>query len=184
MKLPALNRMVRDESGAIAIEFAVFAIVFILLMGAVVDFGGLAYARFKLESAVSAGSNYALVNGGAITEADANTLAASIASVVASADNSVSGKVVVNNGPEAIIANGSASTTGSASYAASCYCPTNSGSGITWGGAVTCKETCASGGMAGKFVEIDVKRPYTPLFVFSGSSETLEISVRAVVQAK
>lgn len=184
MKFPVSRKMLRDESGAIAIEFAVFAIVFILLMGAVVDFGGLAYARFKLESAVSAASNYALVNGGAITAADASTLAGSVASLVASADNSVSGKVVVNNGPEAIIANGSASTTGSASYAANCYCPTNSGESLTWGSAVACNETCASGGRAGKFVEINVKRPYTPLFVFSGSSETREINVRAVVQAK
>jgi len=184
MKLLQTKALLRDENGSIAIEFAIFAVVFIVLMGAVIDFGGLAYARFKVENAVSAASNYALINGDAITAAGASGLAGTIGSIIANADSTITGKVVVNNGPEATISGGSASTSGAASYADSCYCPSDGGSNISWGGSVTCKSSCPSGGIAGKFVSIDVKRRYTPLFLFSGSGDEREITVRAMVQAK
>jgi Flp pilus assembly protein TadG len=176
------RRFLRDTKGVIAIEFAVFAVVFIILMGAIVDFGGLAFTRFRMENAVSAASNYALVNGESINATGAATLAAAIGSIIASADSGISGKVVVNNGPEATISGGNATVAGSASPAASCYCPSNNGSSINWGGAVTCDEPCPSGGLAGKFVTIDVKRTYTPLFLFL--DEAREIAVSATVQAK
>ena len=175
-----------DRRGSAAVEFSLLLPVFCLLLVGIVDFGGAVYAKFRLNSAVSAGSNFAIVNASNVSAASGPALATSIANIMglSSTSASTSATIVVNNGPTAARSGSSTLASGTASNADSCYCPTLSGTSVTWGATKTCGSTCTGGGVAGKFVSIVAQQSYTPSFSNYNIVHNNTITSRAVVQAQ
>ncbi len=175
-----------DERGSAAVEFAIIAPILGLMLAGVADFGGVVFVKFRMESAVSAGANYAIVNASKVTATNASDLASKISAVVANSGSSSTGTntVVVNNGPSATTDAGAVTTSGTASNADSCFCPTVVSSTLTWGSAAACGSTCGSGGTAGKFITITANRNYSPLFSSYGIVKSGSVSVKVTVQVQ
>lgn len=185
------RRMFRDAKGAAAVEFSILAPVFGLIMAGGVDVGGMLYTKYGLDAAISAGANYAIVSAASVSSTSGATLASTIMSIVTSSasTNWANSTVTVNNGPTALtsgIGTGSVATqtSGTASNADSCYCPTLGSSGITWGSATTCGSTCPSKTLAGKFVYVTANKTYTPFFPSFGIVQNGVISASAMVQVQ
>jgi Flp pilus assembly protein TadG len=178
-----------DRSGVAAVEFALIAPTLILVLVGLIDLGGMLYTRFQLDASLSAGANYAIVNGTSVDSTSSASLASTLAALVSTGNwtNWATSSVTVNNGPTATSTGGGAVTTGgSASSADSCYCPTGTASSsVSWGGAQTCGVTCTGGGYAGKFVLLSVSRSYTPIFSGYGIvSRSGEITTSSLVQVQ
>ncbi len=173
------------DDGVAAVEFAVLAPVFALVFAGMADLGGVLYTQFRLNAAVSAGANYALINASSVNSTSGASLANTIAAVVENnaGANWANDTIVVNNGPTVTITSGSSASSGTASSADSCYCPTLS-STIAWGAAATCGSACAGGGLAGKFVTITSSRTYTPLFSNYGIVSNGQITVTTSVETQ
>lgn len=177
--------LVADRRGSAAVEFSLLLPVFALLLVGTIDFGGVVFTKFQLNSAVTAGANYALVNATSVSSSSGTSLASSIAGMMGIGGTSTTATIVVNNGPTATRSSGATSTGGTASNADSCYCPTVSGTTVTWGSAQTCGASCASGGgIAGKFVSIVAQQTYTPSFSNYSIVSNNTITSRVVVQAQ
>ena len=156
----------RATSGIAAVEFAFLVpVLLILLMGAA-DLGQMLYAYYRLDQAVAAGAQYALLNSSKVNSTNGATLAGSIANVVANANGTAwaNDTIVVNNGPSATITSGTTSTGGTAANANNCYCPSGSPPSWTWGSSKTCSSSCDGGnGQAGKFVTVTSSVAYHPI---------------------
>ena len=191
MRRPAalLARILRlggDRAGVAAVEFAMVLPMFGLLLAGVVDLGNVLYTRFRLDSAVSAASDYVEVNAASVSSTGGATLASNAATIVQSSQGSswANASVVINDGPTSTINNGTSSAGGTASNADSCYCPSYSAGTTTWGSAVTCGSACASGPSAGKFVTITASRAYAPVFSTYGIVQNGTISSSATVRTQ
>jgi Flp pilus assembly protein TadG len=169
----------RRQSGIAALEFGLLAPVFLIVLAGTVDIGSALYTRISLEAAIAAGADYALVHAGMVTSASGQALASNIATMVTTA-----GVVVVNNGPTVTITNGAPSSSGTATNANSCYCPTGLPTSWAWGSAVTCGNACTGGGLAGKFVTVTASYNFTPLFFSYGFVQNGTISAGAMVQTQ
>ena len=181
-----LRFLSRETTGVSAVEFALVSPILLLILAGTVDIGGSLKAKFELSTAVSAGSNYALLNGANVSSAGGSALANNIVAVTASGLGSNGGnvQVVINNGSSTSL-NASTSVTtqtGTVSNADQCYCPINSSGSITWGSPMTCGSICSGGGIAGKFVTISASKPYSPLFGGLGVVQGGNITVQSVVQ--
>jgi Flp pilus assembly protein TadG len=156
----------RHDDGIAALEFALVTPVFVLILAGVVDLGGVVSAKFRLDTAVAAASNYVLVNNGQVSSTQGAGLASNLALIIATGDtsNTASGTVVVNDGPTTTVASGSPTPSGTAGNADLCYCPTGTPSDLTWGSSVACGSTCTNGLLAGKFVLITATYTYLPVF--------------------
>ena len=176
----------RDRRGVSAVEFGLIAPIFGLMFAAAADFGGVLYVKFGLENSVSAAANYALLNASNVNSSNGGTLATNLATIIASerGSNWANGTIVVNNGPSATMSSGTVTAGGSASNADSCYCPTKSGSTLTWGAPAACGSSCAGGGLAGKFISIVATRVYTPMFSSYGIVKNNTISATAVAETQ
>ncbi|GLQ78307.1 hypothetical protein GCM10007881_18230 [Mesorhizobium huakuii] len=175
----------RQKAGVSAVEFALVSPVLLVILAGTVDIGGSLKAKFELSSAVSAGSNYALLNGDKVNSTGGGALAGNIATVVTSglSGNGGSIQVVINNGAT-LAYNATTSTatqSGTAANADLCYCPGSSGA-VAWSTPMACGSICSGGGIAGKFVTITASKPYTPLFGGFGIVSNGNITVKAVVQ--
>ena len=155
-----------DTGGVAAVEFAIFAIVFLTLLAGTIDVGNVLFTEFELDSAVSAGAQAAAVNTAQVNSTQGATLANSIATTVANANGTgwASVTVIVNNGPTVSITNGSVSSGGNASAADSYYCLTGTPGKWSWGGAVTAGTTCSGNIHAGQFVTITAQRSVSSFF--------------------
>lgn len=183
----AARRFARHRGGSAAVEFSLLLPVFCLILVGTIDFGGVVYAKFRLNAAVSAGANYALVNAASVTSTGGTTLASSIASIMGGSSSAGSGTtatVVVNNGPTATRSGSTTTTGGTAANADSCFCPSLSGTAVSWGASQTCGSACTGGGVAGRFVSIVAQQSYTPSFSNYGVVQNNAITSRAVVQAQ
>ena len=190
MAPPALLRRLlaalRSRRAMAALEFGIIAPVFALAMAGGIDIGSAVLGRYRLDAAVTAAANYAIVNAAQIEATDGATLAANIAAIVANNNgaNWAVANVTVNNGPTAGVSSTGNSSSGSTAAIASCYCPTGSGTAITWGNAVACGGACPAGGTAGQFVVISGTYSFTPLFSSYGFVPAGNITVASVVQTK
>lgn len=180
----ALAGLLRREDGVSTVEFAVGAPVILLILAGTMDLGRALMTKFEVTSAISASTNYALLNADRINADSGATLAGEIATVAASSLQTGTGDVtvVINNGASLRVLNGVPAETGTAANADLCYCPTMSGYTVTWGSSKTCGSACSGGGVAGKFVTITASKPYTPMFTNYGIVEGDAITVRAIVQ--
>ena len=156
----------RDDRGIAAIEFALITPLVAVVLAATVDFGCILFNKFKLDESVNAAADYAMVCNAQVNASSGATLAGTLATLVATSHGSgwADVSVTVNDGPVSGYAAGTQSSSGSASPADSCYCPTGSATSVTWGAAQTCNTSCSGGGYAGKFVLISATRAYSPLF--------------------
>jgi Flp pilus assembly protein TadG len=157
-----------ENSGAAAVEFALFVPFFMLVIAGTFNLWYLTYTGSKLTAAVSAGSLYA-ANNAALVSISPSALQSNIETIVASTNGpswAVS-TVNVNNGD-----------------GTHCYCPTGGPGSWNWGAAVACGDPCASGGVAGQFVTIMASRALSPLFPNFGLTYSGTISRSALVETK
>ena len=164
MRWPAIRR---NNRGIAAVEFAFIVPVFLILLMGAVDISQMLLAYYRLDQAVAAGAQYAVLNASNVNSTNGSSLASNIANVVANANGTASANdtVVVNNGPAVTVTNGSSSSSGTASNADSCYCPTGSPPTWTWGSSKTCSSNCDGGvvGQSGKYVTVTASVAYTPI---------------------
>lgn len=157
----------KSSSGIAAVEFAFIVPIFLILLMGAIDIGQMLLAYYRLDQAVAAGAQYAVLNAANVNSTSGPTLASNIATIVSNANGSSSANdtVVVNNGPSVTITNGSPQSGGTASNADNCYCPTGSPPTWTWGSAQTCSANCNGGinGIAGKYVTVTASVAYTPI---------------------
>jgi Flp pilus assembly protein TadG len=184
--LRGLATTARGNAGLAAVEFALLSPMLLLIFAGSIDLGGALYVKFRLDGAVSAGANYALVNAANVGSANGATLAGNIATIVESSASAswANDTVVVNNGPTETVTNGIASPGGTAANADQCYCLTGSPPNWSWGSAATCGSSCGGGGLAGKFVTITATHGFTPLFASYGIVHNGAITGSAVVQTQ
>lgn len=185
------NRLGRDERGVSAVEFAMVSPLFLLTLAFTVDFGSLMFARFALNDSVTAGANYAIVNADRVNSADAWELAKDIGQIIAgvSGNVAVEGEVVINNAMRVIIsdydpAQGWRGEPASSARVNPCYCPTGLADALEWGNSRECGAPCAGGGTAGRFVQLSVSRPYSPMMMSYGMLENGRVAVSTVVRVQ
>ncbi len=167
--LPALRHLARDDAGVAAIEFAVYATVFLMITAATVDIGLLLFTQSELDAAVSAGAQYA-ANSTAMVASNPSGLNANISNIVDNANGAGWATSTVN-------VNNSNDTTG-------CYCPTGSPGSWSWGSTATCGSACGGGGEAGQFVTITASRSVSPIFSAFGFVQNGTISRSALVETQ
>ena len=177
-----LDRARGCEKGISSVEFALIAPVLIVIMAGVADVGDLLVSRSDVSAAVTAGSNFLLVNADRVATAP-EAVARQVAAVAA---NRLPGggvvRVIVNGDMTVVNQDGSFSTTGNAASATLCYCASGSGASMSFGGALECGRPCGSGGYASRYVQIAVSRTYEPRFGGFGIVSSGEaISVNSLV---
>lgn len=181
----SLKRGYSCEDGASAIEFAFIAPVFILIIAGIVDIGGMLVARSDVSAAVSAGSNFLLVNAERVSSAP-EEVARQTAAVTG--DWLPAGGVVqvrVNGGLTVQYLNGKISTSGNKSSASQCFCAQGTANSMSLGSPVECGKPCGSAGYAGRYINISAVHGYKPLFSGFGivsPDETIAISSTVNVQ--
>jgi len=187
-RIVGARALASDNRGIAAVEFALVTPIFCLLLAGILDLGGALYTKFKLDSAVTAGANFAQINASNASSTNGQTLANNIATIVETSQGAgwADDGVVVNNGPTATVSAGAATPSGTATNADVCYCPTRTAGAFTWGGSVTCGAACpgTNTGYAGKFVTITASHPYAPIFSSYGIVQNNTISVSAAVQVQ
>jgi Flp pilus assembly protein TadG len=181
-----LRELIGDRSGVAAIEFALLLPVICLLLAGIVDLGGALYTKFKLDSAVTAGANFAQINATNVSSTNGQALANNIAAIVETSQGSgfADDGVIVNNGPSTSISGGAPTTGGTATNADVCYCPTGTAGTVAWGSSTTCGAACPGTGYAGKFVTITATREYTPIFSNYGVVQNDTITAAVTVQVQ
>jgi Flp pilus assembly protein TadG len=178
-----------------AVEFALLAPTFVLMFAAVVDLGNALWTWCRLEEAVAAGTDFALVNGGVnsnyVNSTNGQDLASDIAGIVANSAKVGSYltpadvTVVVNNGPTTTVTNGVPANSGTPAYADSYYCPTGSPPSWSWGSAYgTAGTACTGGGTSGKFVTVTASYNFTPFFASYAFVTNGLMTAGAAVQTK
>jgi Flp pilus assembly protein TadG len=180
-----LGALKRCRSGVSTVEFAMLSPVFILILAATVDFGLVLHKRLQLNSAVSAATNYTLLQGSELDSTNAQELANKTAAVlVGSGSGTWNTTVLVNNAVKLTVKDGTATSTSGGGSADLCYCPERTGAAITWGAAVTCGDVCPSGGIAGKFVHITLASTHEPIFSGFGLVDSGAVVVETMLQAQ
>ena len=167
----ALLQLLRpqEDAGVAAIEFAIYALAFLMIVAATVDIALLMFTGAQLDAAVSAGAEYA-VNNAALVTSNPSGLNTNIANIV----NNVIGTswatstVNVNNSNDST----------------HCYCPTGTPGNWTWGSTVTCGSACAGGGIGGQFVTITASRAVSPLFPTFGFVANGTLTRNALVETQ
>ena len=130
--------------GVAALEFAIVLPILVLFMGGVADFGIIYYRQSCLSTAVAAGAEYASLTD----QRTPPVSAANIQTVMTAAAAQALGSSVT--------------VTSTASNPATCYCITGSSPSSTLTSA-TCGSSCASGGTAGKYVQLTLSTNYKPM---------------------
>lgn len=167
--LAALRLLPRENAGVAAIEFAIYGMVFLMIVAGTVDIGMLLFTQAELDAAVSAGAEYA-ANSAALVATNPSGLGANISNIVNNANGTgwASSTVDVNNGND---------TTG-------CYCPTGTPGNWSWGSTVTCGSACTGGGVGGQFVTITATRNISSLFPTFGFVSGSTITRSALVETQ
>jgi Flp pilus assembly protein TadG len=157
------------NAGVAAIEFAIYATVFLMIVAATVDIGMLLFTSSELDAAVSAGAQYA-VNNAAMVASNPSGLNTNISGIVDNVNGAAWATSTVN-------VNNSNDSSG-------CYCPTGSPGNWSWGSAVTCGSACTGSGVAGQFVTITASRSISPMFASFGFVQSGTISRSALVETQ
>jgi len=157
------NALSADRRGVSAVEFALIAPVFLAVLAGTVDVGRMIAVKASLESSVSTGANYVLLNGASLSSSTAKDFATTVAVLAMGGDTKGTARVTVNGGYSVTVSDGKAAADGNASEADRCYCPAAKEAGVAWKQA-QCDAACPGGGHAGKFIEIRAGRPHQGLF--------------------
>ena len=185
---PMLRRLLRRRDGTAAVEMALISPMMLILLAGIIDFGRAYRDEIELSSAVAAAAQYALINAASINSAGAASLAGTLSGIVANSNGAgwAGVTVTVNAGATNAIVGGTATASGTAANANSCWCPTGSSGTWNWGSAVGCGTGCAGGGgtLAGKFVTITGTRAFTSIFTGYGLIGNITLHQSSVVQAQ
>lgn len=176
----------RDIRGNVAIEFAVLAPIFALILAVSFDMGTLLFARFQLEAAISNSASYTIVHSDQIDGRNDRVLAKNLALLIAGQYTSgdASASIIVNNGVEANFNGAIIKIDGSPSSTSACYCPAGAALSFNWGSQRSCSSSCPDGADAGKYVVITAKQAYAPMFSGYDIVQDGYIYASAVVQTK
>jgi Flp pilus assembly protein TadG len=178
-----MRRLAQDKRCVAMLEFALLAPLFIIIFAGVSDIGNALYTWCKLEEALAAGANYAMIEYGSLAD---TALASNIATLTSTSNSGTEANttVNVNDGATYTVTSGSGSASGSAS--SSCYCPSGTPTNNwNWGNAVNCGTPCSgSNYTAGKFVTITVSYNFTPFFPNFGFVSNGAITAGAAVQTQ
>lgn len=179
------GRLFRDRRGGAALEFALLSPILAFLLAAAADFGGVVHMKLRVENAVSAAANYAIVNSSRVAPDAAEAFARDLVSIIALNAAGVSvDEVVVNNAASAALVHGSVISSSMAGSADACYCPSLSAGGLAWGASVACGGSCPDSTRPGRFITVRVSQPYTPLISGYGVIQNNTVSVRTRVQVQ
>lgn len=160
----------REDAGVAAVEFAIYATVFLMITAATVDIGLLLFTNSELDAAVSAGAQYA-AKSATMVASNPSGLNTNISNIVDNANG-------LGWATSTIDVNNSNDQTG-------CYCPTLVSPGNwSWGSTATCGSACGGGGVAGQFVTITASRSISPIFSAFGFVPTGTISRSALVETQ
>ncbi|HTB45351.1 MAG TPA: TadE/TadG family type IV pilus assembly protein [Acetobacteraceae bacterium] len=129
--------------GVAAVEFAITLPILLYFMGGITDFGIVFYRQSCLSTAVAAGAQYASLTDQRSPPVSAATVQTVMQNAAAQSMPNVTTTATVT-GP-------------------ACYCITGSSPNSTMGSAVTCGSACATGGTAGKFVQLTLTSTYNPI---------------------
>jgi Flp pilus assembly protein TadG len=163
------RRFISDGRAASIVEFALVMPIFLLLLGAAVDFGVMVRTKMLLSSAVSAAADYAIGHATLVESTDGQTLAQTLATLMSSASgtaNWANSYAQVNYGPTVTINGGTSSATGTAANANLFYCPTGSLKNTTSGTGTSSSQSCGSNGLyGGKYVVLQASRNFSPMLL-------------------
>ena len=192
-----LLRLAAARRSIAAVEFALLAPVFIIVLAGTVDLGFAIYTWSRLQGALAAGANYALMNPSAVNHTSAATLAQNLSTLVANSNTNTGNApatvtVTVNNGPwntaTPVPSNPGYSLTyatgGTATNADNYYCLSGSPTSWTWGSSVAYGSACADASLAGQFVTIVASYDFTPFFPKYGFIRGNTITGGVAVQTK
>ena len=151
----------RCRRAVAAVQFAICTPVLLLFMAGVVDLGRANYGRARMESAVSAGVQYAYLTGATVTAANVKSM------VEALADSTLNGATQVV-----------ATVTGPG-----CFCITGA-VGSAAMAAQACNTNCADGRLSGQFVQISATYTFSPLLPGIANLVPSTLTTTALVQLK
>jgi len=176
----------RTDAGVAAVEFAFLVPILLILFTGVVDISQMLYAYYRLDQAVAAGAQYAVLNAANVTSTSGAALATSIATVVENANGTAwaNDAVVVNNGPTVTVTSGTATSGGTASNADEYYCVTGTPPSWTWGTGYTSQSSCTGGDTAGKYVTVTASYNYVPIVAIGGIFTNRTLSQGAAVRVQ
>lgn len=156
----ASRRYGRNEDGAAAVEFALIAPVFVLILAVTFEIGLVIQQKFQLVSVLTAAANHTLSIDASDNDS-ANSAATTIAGLMAGGARMA--RVDVNNTVTATMTPDNIMLAQTGAQSTDCYCPTRDGTGLSWGNSVACDASCEDGSRAGRFVEIAVEAPFIPI---------------------
>lgn len=180
-------RFRKDGRGVAAVEFVLVAPILILVMAGSADLGLAVVARMQVNEGVSAAANSAIVSGAGLSSSNADATASTIAAILhrtrGLAEPDATYRISFNGGRTYDFTGGRGTVSGAASTADECRCPTQGNGAIAWGAKADCSTPCANKSLAGRYVSIDVNRPYTPLFAYFGliGAEGIHVQTLALV---
>lgn len=172
----------RDRSGNAAVEFALIAPFFALILTATFDIGAIIREKFTLDAQISAAASFGQMTGRSVADDGADAYARRVVAILSDDSTTQEATVIFNNALSASLKGGTVSTTNSSGEVAQCYCPSRTDDTITWGTARTCLTPCGDGSKAGRFIELGASTPYISLFGGYGMTRDGTISTTAVVR--
>jgi Flp pilus assembly pilin Flp len=177
------RRLLKDEAGAVLVEFTIMAPLLLLLMAGMADLGGMLYVRFKLNEAVSAAAAYAFVHSSEVNASTADAFATGLANLIDTNLPSAwaTSTVNINQVSAASVSGGTASLTSGGGDIDSCYCPTPASHAADFGATVNCGDACANGGQAARFIWLETSHHYDPIFAGYGIVADGNVKVTALI---
>ncbi len=160
-------RVLRDRRGVAAVEFAILAPLFLLVLGATAGIGLGVVSKIRANEAVSAAAHGALIAGDSLKAGTADQTAADLATILRRAwtvpDEAVV-RIEFNGARTYRFAGREAVAAGATAAVDECRCPTRADGAVQWGDAVGCGQPCSDAGIASRYVLIDVAVPASPVF--------------------
>ncbi len=171
----------REETGSIAVEFALVTPILLLILAATVDIGSAAFVRLAQEGRVTAAADYALLQSAPSDNETATSLARKLAGLLRGTSEQTA-EVEVNNSVRATWNGSTITVANMPGDAVSCYCPTLSGSDVAWGPPLSCGAPCSGGDTAGRFVRISANARHVVIFPGYAFMEADAVVSRSVVR--
>jgi Flp pilus assembly pilin Flp len=154
----------KNEDGVSAIEFAILAPIFVLILIAIIEFGSAILIRLELNSRISSIANFLTISGLNISNETAfenaliGLLDRNTAPFIREINLDVNNSVLVQS------VAGAVNISGTGESISSCYCPSINDSGFTWGSGTPCNSQCSSGALSGRYIRVSMDGRQFSLF--------------------
>ena len=162
-----LARLWRDARGVAAVELALLAPLFLLVLAGTAGIGLDVVSRIKVNEAVSAAAHGALVAAPSLSASSVDDTAASLATILRRAWNAPEEselRIEFNGARTYRFAGREASVAGQASAVDECRCPISGEGVLEWGGKAECGKPCPDLSLSARYVLIAVSVPPSPVF--------------------